>query len=100
MICALTVRRLRPGTFESFRPAFMEHVGTLPPTWVRFTMARAVDDPDQVVTFGLFDGTVDELRASVAGMYDAQQAAIAPFVEAKVADGLFEIVEDRGPAGA
>ena len=25
MLCALTVRRLKPGTFEQFREAFMGH---------------------------------------------------------------------------
>jgi hypothetical protein len=97
VLCALTVRTLKPGTFEDFRAAFMSGMDTEdpPPGWVRFNMVCNTDDPDEVICFGFFDGTVDELRASSAdGSRDQQQAAIAPFVESVGADGLYEVVED------
>ncbi|HEY3018542.1 MAG TPA: hypothetical protein VGJ32_00025 [Solirubrobacteraceae bacterium] len=97
MLCALTVRKLKPGTFEQFREAFMrDEVADNPPAgWVRFNMIRNADDPDEVICFGFFDGSVDELRRSADETgYREQQEAIAPFVESVGADGLYEIVED------
>jgi heme-degrading monooxygenase HmoA len=98
MICALTVRTLKPGTFDDFRQAFMTAIDpdNPPEGWVRFNMVRNVDNPDEVTTFGFFDGTVDELRAQ--GPQDEERAAqleaIAPFVAGTGADGLYEIVEE------
>jgi hypothetical protein len=97
MLCALTVRTLKPGTFEDFRAAFMSDFDTddPPPGWVRFNMVCNVDNPDEVICFGFFDGSVEDLRA--AGSHDARErqlAAIAPFVESVGADGLYEVVED------
>jgi len=101
MICALTVRTLNPGMFEQFREKFMEGADAIPEGWVRFNMVRNVESPDEVITFGFFDGTVDELRKGAAeGGYAEQLDSIAPFVAAVGTDGLYEIVEDRTPADA
>ena len=97
MLCALTVRTLKPGTFEEFREAFMRHedLESAPAGYVRFNMIQGVASPDEVICFGFFDGTVDELRRIVAERgYAEQLEAIAPFVETVGADGLYEIVED------
>jgi hypothetical protein len=97
LICALTVRQLRAGTFEEFREAFMAPVraGQMPEGWRSFNMLRGAEDPDQVICFGIFEGTLDELRANAALVgYEDQQAAIAPYVESVGADGFFELVED------
>ena len=69
---------------------------------VRFNMIRNAQNPDEVVCFGFFDGTVDELRRAVAEQdYDAQVKAITPFVESVGADGLYEVVEEYpAPSGA
>ena len=103
MLCPLTVRTLKPGTFEQFREAFMRHedLESTPPGYVRFNMIRGVENPDEVICFGFFDGTVDELRL-VAGErgYAEQLEAIAPLVESVGADGLYEIVEDFTTASA
>jgi hypothetical protein len=102
MICALTVRTLEPGSFEQFREAFMGALGDDPPEgWVRFNMVRNADNPDEVITFGIFDGTADSLRKSAAEMgYDEQLQSIAPFVKSVGTDGLYEVVEDRSTAPA
>ena len=97
MLCALTVRKLKPGTFEQFREAFMrDEIPDNPPAgWVRFNMIRNAEDPDEVICFGFFDGSVDELRRSAEESgYRNQQEAIAPFVESVGSDGLYEIVEE------
>jgi hypothetical protein len=102
MICALTVRTLKPGTFEDFRTAFMGHANpdTVPAGWVRFSMVRGVENPDEVVCFGFFDGSLEELRGSGQEGYSEQMAAITPYVEFVGTDALFEVVEDfsREPA--
>jgi hypothetical protein len=97
MLCALTIRTLKPGTFEHFREAFMryEDLETPPAGYVRFNMIRNRQNPDEVVCFGFFDGTVEELRRTVTEQgYAEQLQAIAPFVESVGADGLYEIVEE------
>ena len=96
MLCALTVRKLKPGSFEQFREAFMGDMPDAPPPgWVRFNMIRNVEDADEVISFGFFDGTLEELRSSGQEGYEEQMARIAPYVESVGADGLYKIVEDR-----
>jgi heme-degrading monooxygenase HmoA len=98
MICALTVRTLKPGSFDQFREAFMENADEMPEGFVRFDMLRNTENPDEVISFGFFDGSVEQLRevASKEG-YEEQLERIAPFVESVGADGLYEIVEERIP---
>jgi hypothetical protein len=100
MICALTVRKLKPGTFEQFREAFTADESTEGmPSGSQFFMVRNTGDPDEVICFGLFDGTTEELRASGAySGYDEQLAAIAPFIESVGADGMYEVVEHQSAA--
>ena len=82
MLCALTIRTLKPGTFEQFREAFMRHEDLEHP-------------PAGYVCFGFFDGSVDELRSTIDERgYAEQLAAIDPFVDSVGADGLYEIVEE------
>jgi hypothetical protein len=98
MICALTVRQLRPGTFEEFREAFMRHenLDQAPPGFRHLFMVRNAEQPDEVICFGLFDGSVEELRSLAAEQgYAEQLEAIAPFVESVGADGLYEVIEDH-----
>jgi hypothetical protein len=65
MLCALTVRQLKPGTFERFAEEFGPQESEGPPTgWVRFDMLRDLADENRVVTFGFFDGTLEELEQS------------------------------------
>ena len=98
MVCALTVRTLKPGTFDDFRAAFTRDfdAGDPPAGWTRFAMLRHSENPDEVICFGYFDGTVEELRSAAAEQgYAEQQSAIAPYVASVGADGLYEIVEER-----
>jgi heme-degrading monooxygenase HmoA len=97
VICALTVRKLKPGTFDEFREAFMvsEDFDNAPEGFVRFNLIRNAENPDEVITFGFFDGSAEDLRAVAAETgYEEQLQQIAPFVESVGADGLYEIVEE------
>jgi hypothetical protein len=94
MICALTVRKLKPGTFEQFREAFMEGEPDEGAAGSQFFMVRNTRDPDEVICFGLFDGTLEELRSSdLYSGYDEQMKKIEPFVEFVGTDGMYEVVE-------
>jgi len=67
MICALTVRTLKPGSFDQFREAFMGGMEDTPPEgFVRFDMLRNLENPDEVISFGFFDGTPEKLREVAA----------------------------------
>jgi hypothetical protein len=96
VICAHTVRRLRPGTFEQFKETFQPDPDSPPPGWVRFDLLRSLADENEVVTFGFFDGTLEELERSQDGSnYEELRRAIEPFVEEVVLNGVYEVVVDR-----
>ncbi len=99
MYCALTVRKLKPGTMEQFKQAFMpDDEMEAPAGWKRFYAIRNVADENEIVTFGFFDGTLEELRAGQqkgSSEYEARRAAVDELVESVGADGIFEVVEDR-----
>jgi hypothetical protein len=92
MLCAHTVRRLKPGTFDQFMEAFRPQDEELPQGWVRFHALRGLADENEVVTFGFFDGTLEELERSQAeGDYQTRRQAIEPYIESVVANGVYEI---------
>lgn len=97
MLCALTVRKLKPGAFEDFKRAFVPPEGTEAPAgWKRFYAIRNVDDEDEVITFGLFDGTLEELRGGQQdGDYESRRGAAHAFVDSVGADGIYEVLEER-----
>lgn len=102
MLCALTVRKLKPGAMEDFKQAFIPAGDTeAPPGWKRFYAIRNVADENEVITFGFFDGTLDQLRAGQQDNdeYDRRRAASDEFVESVGADGVFEVVEERSMEG-
>ncbi len=93
MICTHTVRRLRPGTFDAFCATFRPGGHDARPGWVRFNMLRGVTDENEVVTFGFYDSTLEEMNFSQDGEdYSERATAIAPFVEEVIPDGVYEIV--------
>jgi hypothetical protein len=92
MLCAHTVRRLKPATFDEFMAAFRPEGDDLPAGWVRFHALRGLGDENEVVTFGFFDGTLEELeRSQREGDYQSRRDAIEPYVEAVVANGVYQI---------
>lgn len=101
MLCALTVRKLKPGKFEEFRKAMPPpERAEVAENWKQFYALRNVDDENEVITFGFFDGTLEELRASQeedveGGGYRERRAATEELVESIGADGVFEVVEER-----
>jgi hypothetical protein len=101
MICTLTARRLKPGAYDAFREAWdpgdapAEAIGR----WKQVYHARDVTDPDVVISFGMFDGSLDELRE-----IQQQAGAVEPgtrvgeHVDEVLLDGSYEVVEALTPA--
>jgi hypothetical protein len=102
MICTLTARRLRSGAEEEFRATFEGAVDTMPEDvlqrWSRVFVCRDVRDPNVLLTFGLFDGTLEELR-EIQGRSEreAQLDAIAPTVDEVLLDGSYEVIREITP---
>jgi hypothetical protein len=102
MMCAVTIRSLRPGSFEQFREDWEPR--PWPPELARVVIARNDQDPDQVLTASFIDVSADRLDTlrddpAVLGAEESRLARIAGYEEALIYKGLFEVVEDlSGPA--
>ena len=95
MICTLTARRLQPGAYDAFRSAW--DPGGVPEGWKRIYHVRDVQDRDVVISFGLFDGTLEQLREAQARLgRQAQVDRIGPHVGQVLLDGSYEVVEELG----
>jgi hypothetical protein len=99
MICTFTARRLKPGSYDAFRAAWDPNAaGKDLRRWTRIYHARDVADPDVVISFGLFDGSVDELREAQARLgRQSQVDRIDPHVQDVLLDGSYEVVEELTP---
>jgi hypothetical protein len=65
----------------------------------RIYHAHDVADPDVVISFGLFDGSLDELREAQAQLgRQSQVDRITPHVEQVLLDGSYEVTEELSPA--
>ena len=91
----LTGRRLKPGSYDEWRTAWQPE--EMPPG-VKAYILRKVGDPDEVIAFGFFDGTMEELEGlrPSSDTEVARQARMAPHVESRFADGVYEVVEVVG----
>jgi hypothetical protein len=59
-------------------------------------MLRGLSDENEVVTFGFFDGTLEELdRSQQESNYHGLRGAIEPLVDAVIANGVYEVAVTR-----
>jgi hypothetical protein len=100
MICTLTARRLKPGSYDAYRAAWdpgdtdPEAIGH----WKRIYHVRDVSDRDVVISFGFFDGSLEELREMQARLGRRDQVdRIGPHVAEVLLDGSYEVVEELAP---
>ena len=61
MMCTVTVRRIKPGAYDTFRKAWEPDAWW--PKCIRAEVLRNDDDPQQVMTLGYFDATPEEFDA-------------------------------------
>ena len=101
MLWAHTVRRLKPGTYEEFKEAFFPKADDAPAGWIRFHALRSLADENEVVTFGFFDGSLEDLEQSQSETdFEERRQAIEPYVEEIVVNGVYEIAETLELAGS
>ena len=100
MMCLVTVRQLKPGSYDDFRRAWQPD--PWPASLSRVEILRNDDDPDEVITVGYLDLSADELEA----MRDQPEILegelrrlerIAPFEERVLVNSVFELVEEVRP---
>jgi hypothetical protein len=93
MLCAHTIRRLKPGSYDEFVEKFIPTAEEAPAGWVRFHALRSLADENEVVTFGFFDGTLEDLeRSQRDGGYEDLRDSIDSLVESVVSNGVYEVV--------
>jgi hypothetical protein len=94
----LTVRRLKPGTYDDWRKAWE------PDEWPegaqKAYILRNVDDPDEVIAFGFYDADLAEARRDpkLQEMQRTRFERMTPYVDSTGADGAYEVVEEVSPS--
>ena len=91
MIAALTVRKLKPGTYDEWRKAWWSDDV---PEGAEVYVLRNFDDPDEIIAFGMTDRSIDELREEIGEEQQERNEAMAPHIESIGADGLYEVIDE------
>jgi hypothetical protein len=95
VIAALTVRKLKPGTYDDWRKAWWSDDVT--PEDADIYILRNFNDPNEIIAFGLVEGNREEIEASFDKDKErARQEQMAPFIESIGADGIYEVIERIG----
>jgi hypothetical protein len=96
MYVLLTQRKLKPGSYDSWRKAWWPEdlpAGAVPSG--KAYIVRNVADENDVIAFGIFESDPRESFASPEAQ-EAQAkrvAAMAPHIDSIGPDGLYEVVE-------
>ncbi|MGH2964264.1 MAG: hypothetical protein ACRDMH_02630 [Solirubrobacterales bacterium] len=99
MLVFFSGRRLKPGSYDQFRRAWMPGDEELPEGTVAIYHARNLKDPDEVISFGIFDGdpeAIGDVRGDEAAELKRQDA-MAAFVKNVPLEGVYEVVEEIKP---
>ena len=96
--CALTVRKLKPGTYDEWRQAWWPESETpeeMPDGQV--FIVRNLQDENEIIAFGLFTGELENFKEMMDPETEQKRmAAMAPFIESTGADGMYEVIETIG----
>jgi hypothetical protein len=95
MIVMFTARRLKTGAWEQFRRAW-DPGDSKPPGFQRAYHARNIRDEDEVISFGLFDMSVDDYRRwrEEADAQENQRVDhLSAFVENEHVSGVYEVID-------
>ena len=94
----LTVRKLKPGSYADWRQAWE------PEEWpegaIKAYILRNVDDPDEIIAFGFFEGDMAAMRddPDMRAQQEARFANMAPHVAETGTDGVYEVIEEVTPS--
>ena len=95
MIVMFSARRLKPGAWEQFRRAW-DPGDDRPPGLQRAYHARNIRDPDEVISFGPFDMTVEDYRQWREASDRAETERVdrlSAFVENQPVSGVYEVID-------
>jgi heme-degrading monooxygenase HmoA len=96
MIVMLTARRLKPGAWEDFRRAW-DPGDERPPGLKHAYHARNIRDEDEVISFGLFDMSIEDYRRW-REEDDAQENQrvdrMSAFVQNEYVAGVYEVIDE------
>jgi heme-degrading monooxygenase HmoA len=95
MIVMFTARRLKPGAWEQFRRAW-DAGDANPPGFQRAYHARNIRDEDEVISFGLFDMSIDDYRVwreEADADETSRQDRMAAFVANEYVSGVYEVID-------
>jgi heme-degrading monooxygenase HmoA len=96
MIVMLTARRLKPGAWEQFLRSF-DSPDERPPGFQHGYHARNIRDEDEVVSFGLFDMSLDDYhrwREEADAQENQRVDRISAFVENEYVSGVYEVIDE------
>ena len=96
MIVMFTARRLKPGAWEQFRRAW-DPGDSRPPGFQRAYHARNIRDEDEVISFGIFDMTIDDYRRwreEADERETARVSKLSAFVENEYVSGVYEVIDE------
>jgi hypothetical protein len=96
MYAPLTVRKLKPGSYDEWRKAWGPDDEEMP-EGVEVFVLRNLKDENEIIAFGLFEGDPEEIRAMMDPDEERKrQEAMAPFIDSIGADGIYEVIERIG----
>jgi hypothetical protein len=93
--CALTVRKLKPGTYDEWRKAWGTDEDI--PEGAEAYIVRNLNQPDEIVAFGLIEGDLEEIKGTMNEDDERKRhEAMAPYIESVGADGIYEVIDHIG----
>lgn len=100
MMCLVTIRQIKPGSYEDFRRAW--EPDPWPPQLSRIEVLRNDDNPDEVITIGYLEMTPEEMetmrdKPEILEAEAQRLERIAPFEERVLVNSVFELVEEVAP---
>ena len=96
MIVMFSARRLKPGAWDQFRQAW-DPGDNRPPGFKRAYHARNIRDEDEVISFGLFDMSIDDYRKwreQVDSEENTRVDRMSAFVENEHVAGVYEVIDE------
>ncbi len=97
--CALTVRKLKPGSYDDWRRAWWPDSDSTEMPEGTVYVTRNVKDPDEIIAFGFYEEDLTQ-RRSEPEMQETQRSRferMAPYVDSTGADGVYEVIEEVRP---
>lgn len=103
MYAALTVRKLKPGTYDEWRKAWEPEADEWTDEWKKAYILRNLENPNEIIAFGFYEGDIEKLRSDEEGRarVKEREQRMAPHIDSIAADGLYEVIDTlEAPRGS